>query len=94
MDLGITPKVKPLIEAVRKMIEEDIKPQEDYYFDEVGKCGNRFVYTSRMTEIMDSLKTKAKSRNLWNFWLTNSEKGYGLTTVEYAYLAEEMGKSR
>ena len=89
-----TPKVKPLIEAVRKMIDEDIKPQENYYFDEVGKFGNRFEYTSKMTKIMESLKTKAKSRNLWNFWLTNSEKGYGLTTVEYAYLAEEMGKSR
>ncbi|MEO1001216.1 MAG: acyl-CoA dehydrogenase family protein, partial [Pseudomonadota bacterium] len=25
-------------------------------------------------------------------WLTDSEKGFGLTTVEYAYLAEEMGK--
>ncbi len=94
MDLGITPKVKPLIEAVRKMIEEDIRPQEDCYFDEVGKCGNRFEYSPKMTEIMEALKKKAKSRNLWNFWLTNSEKGYGLTTVEYAYLAEEMGKSR
>ena len=26
------------------------------------------------------------------FWLTDSERGYGLSTVEYAYLAEEMGK--
>ena len=39
------------------------------------------------------MKAKAKERGLWNFWLTNSERGYGLTTVEYAYLAEEMGKS-
>ncbi len=31
---------------------------------------------------------------MWNFWLTDSDKGYGLTTVEYAYLAEEMGWSR
>ena len=30
---------------------------------------------------------------MWNFWLTASDKGYGLTTVEYAYLAEEMGWS-
>jgi acyl-CoA dehydrogenase len=38
------------------------------------------------------LKIKARQRGLWNFWLTDSEKGYGLSTVEYAYLAEEMGK--
>ena len=56
MDLGITPKVKPLIEAVRIMIEEDIRPQENYYFDEVGKSGSRFEYTSRMTDIMENLK--------------------------------------
>jgi acyl-CoA dehydrogenase len=30
---------------------------------------------------------------LWNFWLTDSTRGYGLSTVEYAYLAEETGRS-
>jgi len=37
------------------------------------------------------LKKKARAQGLWNFWLTDSERGYGLSTVEYAYLAEEMG---
>ena len=94
MDLGITSKVKPLIEAVKLMIEEEILPLESEYFKEVGSTGNRFEYSKKMFEIIEGLKEKAKSRNLWNFWLTDSEKGYGLTTVEYAYLAEEMGKSR
>ena len=94
MDLGITSKVKPLIEAVKSMIEEEILPLESEYFKEVGSTGNRFEYSKKMYEIIEGLKEKAKSRNLWNFWLTDSEKGYGLTTVEYAYLAEEMGKSR
>mgnify|MGYP000630560850 CR=1 FL=1 len=44
-----------------------------------------------MTEIMEGLKAKAREKGLWNFWLTGSDKGYGLTTVEYAYIAEEMG---
>jgi Acyl-CoA dehydrogenases len=48
--------------------------------------------TARQLEILDTLKTKAKSLGLWNFWLTDSTSGYGLTAVEYAYLAEEMGK--
>ena len=94
MDLGITSKVKPLIDAVKLMIEEEILPLESEYFEEVGSTGNRFEYSKKMYEIIEGLKEKAKSRNLWNFWLTDSEKGYGLTTVEYAYLAEEMGKSR
>ena len=47
MDLGVTDKVKPLIDKVRQM------------------------------EILLHLKTLAKERGLWNFWLTDSEKGYG-----------------
>ncbi|MEJ2022145.1 MAG: acyl-CoA dehydrogenase family protein, partial [Maritimibacter sp.] len=40
------------------------------------------------------LGVSAKRRGLWNFWLTGSENGYGLSTVEYAYLAEEMGRDQ
>ncbi len=94
MDLGISDKVAGLIEQVRDMIENEIAPLNDEYHSEVGKhpSGDRFALTDRQIEIMEGLKAKAKERNLWNFWLTDSTRGYGLTTVEYAYLAEEMGK--
>jgi acyl-CoA dehydrogenase len=59
----------------------------------VGKNGDRWSYTERQTQILDGLKAKAREQGLWNFWLTDSERGYGLSTVEYAYLAEEMGKA-
>ena len=94
MDLGLTNKVAPIVVKVRNMINEHIIPTEVEFFSEVNKSPNRFSYTPRMTEILHSLKTKAKESGLWNFWLTDSEKGFGLSTVEYAYLAEEMGKSR
>jgi len=91
MDLGVTDKVRPLISKVRKMMQEEILPLDAEYHAEVGKTGNRFEFTDRQTEIREGLKDKAKAAGLWNFWLTNSDEGYGLTTVEYAYLAEEMG---
>ena len=94
MDLGMTPKVKPLVEKVRAMVRDEIMPVEEEYEAEIGKAGDRFVYTKRQTEILEGLKAKARERGLWNFWLTASDRGYGLTTVEYAYLAEEMGWSR
>ena len=94
MDLGMTPKVKPLVEKVRAMVREEIMPLEKEYEAEIGKGGNRWAYTKRQEEIREGLKAKARERGLWNFWLTASDKGYGLTTVEYAYLAEEMGWSR
>ena len=93
MDLGVTDKVRPLIAAVRAMVRDEIMPLEEEYEAEVGREGDRFKPTKRMIEIRESLKAKARAKGLWNFWLTASDKGYGLTTVEYAYLAEEMGWS-
>src|SRR3954447_176686 len=93
MDLGVTDKVRPLIAAVRAMVRDEIMSIEPEYEAEIGKAGDRFVYTARQTEIMEGLKAKARAKGLWNFWLTGSDKGFGLTTVEYAYLAEEMGWS-
>lgn len=95
MDLGMTERVKPLVDQVRKMIDEEIAPLNEEYEAEIGRhpSGDRFQLTDRQLEILAGLKSKARERGLWNFWLTDSEKGYGLTTVEYAYLAEEMGKA-
>ena len=94
MDLGVTDKVKPLIDKVRQMVSDDIEPLDHEFHEEVGKhpSGSRWQFTERQMEILTHLKSLAKERGLWNFWLTDSEKGYGLSTVEYAYLAEEMGK--
>ncbi|WP_373460245.1 acyl-CoA dehydrogenase family protein [Pseudokordiimonas caeni] len=93
MDLGITKRADELRTKVRTFIDEKVLPLEDEYHSEVGKLGDRFQFTDRMTEILETLKAEAKKAGLWNFWLTDSERGYGLSTVEYAYLAEEMGRS-
>lgn len=94
MNLGMTDKVRPLVEKVRHMVQDEIAPLDAEFHAEVGKhpSGDRFQHTPRQLEILDGLKALARERGLWNFWLTDSELGYGLTTVEYAYLAEEMGK--
>ncbi|GIT72002.1 MAG: hypothetical protein Ct9H300mP28_18160 [Pseudomonadota bacterium] len=44
-----------------------------------------------MTEILEGLKGKKPViKGLWNFWLNDIKLGHGLSTVEYAYLAQEM----
>ncbi|MDE0763625.1 MAG: acyl-CoA dehydrogenase family protein [Cellvibrionales bacterium] len=93
MDLGVSEKLKPILEEVKNFIDVEITPFESEYFDEVDK-GDRWQFTERQTELLESLKDKAKSRNLWNFFLTHYEGGYGLNTVEYAYIAEETGRSQ
>ena len=100
MDLGITDRLKPLLAQVADMVQNEIIPLDDEFHHEVGSTGDRFHYTPRMIEILDGLKAKARERGLWNFWMTATASsggdghGHGLTNVEYAYLAEEMGKAR
>jgi len=92
MALGMTERLRPIHQKVSDMIRDEIIPLDEEYIAEVDN-GDRWSHTPRQKEILGGLKDKAKERGLWNFWLTDSERGYGLSTVEYAYLAEEMGKS-
>ena len=92
MDLGISPRVAPTLEAVSQYLEEHVMPLEPEFFAEVRK-GNPWEPTARQNEILEAMKAGARERGLWNFFLTgDAEHGSGLNTVEYAYLAEEMGK--
>lgn len=81
MDLGVSDHVRTLIEQVRNMVETEIAPLDGEFHDEVGQhpSGDRFQHTDRQLEILDGLKNKAKERGLWNFWLTDSDKGHGLS---------------
>ena len=92
MDLGISDKVKPILAEVKQFIDTEILPLEGEYHAEIGS-GDRWTYTERQTEILEGLKAKAKAQNLWNFFLTHWPGGHGLNTVEYAYIAEETGRS-
>ena len=92
MTFGLRPDTRDLLDRVATMIRDEVMPLEEEYAAEIAK-GDRWTYTDRQTEILEGLKTRAKAAGLWNFWLTDSDKGFGLTTVEYAHFAEEMGKT-
>ncbi|MDA0962605.1 MAG: acyl-CoA dehydrogenase family protein [Proteobacteria bacterium] len=92
MNFGMRAEKRELLGRVAAMVRDEIMPLEDEYHAEVGK-GDRWTYTDRQSEILEGLKAKAKAAGLWNFWLTDGDRGHGLTTVEYAYFAEEMGKT-
>jgi acyl-CoA dehydrogenase len=92
MNLGVTDRLRPLLDAVRTFIDERVVPVDEEFFEEVAK-GDRWSLTERQKEILGELKSAAREQGLWNFWLTDSERGPGLNTVEYAYLAEETGRA-
>jgi acyl-CoA dehydrogenase len=92
VNFGMRAENRDLLARVAEMIRAEIMPLEAEYQAEIAK-GDRWTYTARQVEILEGLKAKAKAAGLWNFWLTDSDKGFGLSTVEYAYFAEEMGKT-
>ena len=92
MDLGISERVAPILKKVKSFIESNVIPLEKEFLSEIER-GDRWSFTDRQTEILETVKDKARNEGLWNFFLTEGDQGSGLTTVEYAYLAEEMGKS-
>jgi acyl-CoA dehydrogenase len=92
MNLGMSDRVRPLVEAVREFITEQVLPVDREFLEEVNQ-GDRWTLTDRQKEIINGLKMAAREQSLWNFWLTDSDRGYGLSTIEYAYLAEETGRA-
>ena len=92
MNLGVTERLRPILEAVRTFIDERVVPVDEEFLAEVDN-GDRWSLNARQQEILEGLKTAARDQGLWNFWLTDSDRGYGLSTVEYAWLAEETGRT-
>ena len=92
MDIGISARLRPVLDEVKRFIDTEILPLEPEFLAEID-TGGRWSFTARQLEILEGLKAKARGRGLWNFFLTEHEGGHGLTTVEYAHIAEETGKS-
>ncbi|GGE43876.1 acyl-CoA dehydrogenase [Halopseudomonas oceani] len=88
MDFGYSPKVKELRERVDSFMQEHVFPAEHIFNQQVAE-GDRW----QPTAIVEELKVKARAAGLWNLFLPESELGAGLTNLEYAPLAELMGRS-
>ncbi|HEU0027257.1 MAG TPA: acyl-CoA dehydrogenase family protein [Ktedonobacterales bacterium] len=88
MDFAYTDRAKSLIERVSGFMDSYVYPNERLYHEQIAASGDPFHHT----EIVDELKAKARAEGLWNLFLPDSEYGAGLTNLEYAPLAELMGR--
>jgi len=80
------------MDAVKKHIAENVEPiTEEFHSLEKGKA-DRWSWHPRQLELLEGAKDKAKASGLWNFFLPDSEMGDGLTNLDYAYIAAELGK--
>ena len=92
MNLGVTDRLEPILISVKAFIQDKVQPVDEEFLAEVDN-GDRWTLNERQAEILEGLKAEAREQGLWNFWLTDSDRGPGLTPVEYAYLAEETGRA-
>ena len=90
--LAMSDAAKPLLEAVKKHIAENVAPiAEEFHRLGEGRA-DRWSWAPGQLELLQTAKDKAKAAGLWNFFLPDSEIGQGLTNLDYAYIAVELGK--
>ncbi|MGB7180520.1 MAG: acyl-CoA dehydrogenase family protein, partial [Burkholderiaceae bacterium] len=91
-DLRMSDKAMPLLEQVRAFCRDVVAPMSEK-FEELGKNReNRWSYTDAQLELLEGAKQKAREAGLWNFFLPDADTGEGLSNLDYAYIASELGK--
>jgi len=87
MILELTDKTRELHERLTTFMDQHIYPNEQKFHDQIA--ASRWTPTA----IVEELKVKARAERLWNLFLPESDRGAGLTNLEYAPLCEIMGRS-
>jgi acyl-CoA dehydrogenase len=92
-DLSMSEKAVPLYEAVVKFISTEVQPITEEFFRLGEGREDRWSYAPGQLELLDAVKAKAKAQGLWNFFLPDADTGEGLSNLDYAYIAAELGKN-
>ncbi|UWQ96366.1 acyl-CoA dehydrogenase family protein [Rhodobacteraceae bacterium M385] len=89
MDFELNAKTAELKARVLDFMERHVIPAEREYHEFVEASDNRWV----IPPVMEDLKAKARAEGLWNLWCPHLEYGAGFNNLDYAPLAEVMGRS-
>lgn len=91
MDFSLSPTAQAMLSRLQAFVQSDVLPRESEYF--AALQGGPDYRRWRQPPVMEQLKAKARSAGLWNLFLPDAKHGPGLSTLEYAPLAEAMGWS-
>jgi len=86
---ALSERARDLHRRVADFQRDAIEPAEAEYFAHLAQSGQRWTIPT----VMEKLKTQARSAGLWNLFLPDSKHGSGLSNLDYAPLAEIMGRS-
>jgi acyl-CoA dehydrogenase len=89
MDFAHNDRTREYLTQLRAFMDEHVYPAEPVHEQQAEEQGGR----TEATPILQALKREARQRGLWNLFLPDAEYGPGLANVEYAPLAEVMGRS-
>jgi acyl-CoA dehydrogenase len=94
-DLRMSDKAMPLYEHVRRFIAETVEPMSVKYaaLGEGRSGDDRWQYAPGQLDLLNGAKEQAKKEGLWNFFLPDADTGEGLSNLDYAFIAAELGKN-
>jgi acyl-CoA dehydrogenase len=90
MSFEPTDRAKEFSERLQAFMDEHVYPAEPVYAEQIRASGGPHAI---QPPVMEELKAEARRRGLWNLFHPHTEWGPGLTNLEYAPLAEIMGRS-
>ncbi|HET6870031.1 MAG TPA: acyl-CoA dehydrogenase family protein [Solirubrobacteraceae bacterium] len=92
MDFELSDRCKELRERLLAFMDEHVYPAEAVYHEQLLASGDPHSHPP----VMEELKGRARDLGLWNLFLPEPTEGVeapGLSNVDYAPLAEIMGRS-
>src|SRR5213083_193882 len=89
MEFEFTARTKMYMEQLSDFMRKHVYPAEATFHEQLERQSTRW----QVPKVMEDLKAQARERGLWNLFLPESERGAGLTNLEYAPLCEIMGRS-
>ncbi|GAB3294664.1 acyl-CoA dehydrogenase [Epidermidibacterium keratini] len=91
--LRLSQKALPLLEHVKAFIAQTVEPAYAEYLEAGKDHKDRWSFAPGQLEALQKAKDKAKEEGLWNFFLPDADTGEGLSNLDYAYIAVELGKN-
>ncbi|MFD3190840.1 acyl-CoA dehydrogenase family protein [Sedimentitalea sp. HM32M-2] len=92
-NLAMSDGARPLLDAVIRHMRENVDPITEEFHRLGQERTDRWSYAPGQLELLETAKAKARANGLWNFFLPNAETGHGLSNLDYAYIAAELGKN-
>lgn len=87
MDFAYSPRCQDYLARVRQFMKDVVEPNEKAYLNALHRA------PWQQPAVMEEMKAKARAAGLWNLFLPEEGLAPGLSNLDYAPLAEEMGRN-